>query len=106
MDYTIVADLAREVDIPSDGTLSRTVHRDQHAKVVLFAFDAGQELSEHKAGRAALVQVLKGRLTLTLAGDVHEAGEGAFVSMAPGLPHALRAETPTVMLLTLYGPGD
>lgn len=103
MDYTFIANLAEETEIPAAGTLSRTLHRDDLAKVVLFAFDAGQELSEHRAARPALIQVVKGRLTLTLNGNVHEAGEGSFVSMPAGLPHALRAETPSVMLLTLLG---
>lgn len=103
MDYTFIADLADQTEIPAGGTLSRTIHRDDLAKVVLFAFDAGQELSEHQAGRPALIQVVKGRLALTLDGKVHEANEGSFVSMPAGLPHAVRAETPAVMLLTLLG---
>lgn len=103
MDYTFIPDLAAQMEVPADGTLSRTIHRDDLAKVVLFAFDAGQELSDHKAGRPAMIQVVKGRLTLTLDGDVHEAGEGSFVYMPPGLPHAVRAETPALMVLTLLG---
>lgn len=51
MDYTFVADVAAQTEIPADGTLSRTLYRDEHVKVVLFAFDAGQELSEHTAAR-------------------------------------------------------
>ena len=86
MDYTFVADLATQIEIPPDGTLSRTLHRDDQAKVVLFAFDAGQELSEHTAARPALIHVVRGRFRLTLNGA-----------------HALRAETPAVMVLTLLG---
>ena len=103
MDYTFVADLATATEIPADGTLSRTLYRDDQIKVVLFAFDAGQELSEHTAARPALIQVVRGRFTLTLDGDVHDGGEGTFVHMPAGLPHALRAETPAVMVLTLLG---
>lgn len=103
MTYTFMADLAAQIEIPVAGTLIRTLHRDDHAKVVLFAFDGGQELSEHQASRPALIQVVKGRLTLTLDGDVLDAGEGSFVHMPAGLPHAVRAETPAVMLLTLVG---
>lgn len=55
MDYTFIADLAAQTEIPDEGTLSRTIHRDDHVKVVLFAFDADQELSEHQAGRPALI---------------------------------------------------
>lgn len=92
---------SRSVEIPPDGTLSRTVHQDDHVKIVVFAFDAGQELSEHKAGTAATVVVTRGRLRFTLDGETFPLGEGGLVHMAPGAPHALRAEEPTVMLLTL-----
>lgn len=101
--YTVVPDVAAEADVPAGGTLSRTLYRDGDAKVVLFAFDAGQELSEHRAGRAALIQIIQGRLTLTLDGDVHEVGERSLVHMPAGLPHGVRAETPAIMLLTLLG---
>lgn len=44
---------------------------------------------------------MRGRLSLTLDGNVHDAAEGSFVHMPVGLPHAVRAETPAIMLLTL-----
>ncbi|MCU0270098.1 MAG: cupin domain-containing protein [Acidimicrobiales bacterium] len=97
---TTVVDTSTE-PVPADGTLSRTLHRDDHVKVVLFAFDAGQELSEHRAGTAATVTVTRGRLAFTVDGETHEMGPGAFLHMAAGAPHALRALEPTIMVLTL-----
>lgn len=101
------------LDIPPDGTSSRTIHQDEHVKAVVFAFDAGQELSEHRAGMAAAtVVVARGRLSFSLAGETFPLAEGAVVHMPAGALHALRAEEPTVMLLTLLrddrgaGPGD
>ena len=99
--YTFIADLAREVEIPTDGTLSRTLYQDENVKVVVFAFSAGQELSEHTAARPAVLHVLEGQIALTLGSDHHEAAAGAWVHMPPNLPHSLRAETPAVVLLLL-----
>ena len=44
-----VADLASLIPVNPDSTVSRTVLRGEGARIVLFSFDAGQELSEHTA---------------------------------------------------------
>ncbi len=99
--FVYVADLAREVTPPADGTLSRTLFQDARLKAVLFGFAAGQELSEHAASIPAVMHFLSGEATVTLGDDVKEVGLGAWVHMAPGLRHAIRAKTPVVMLLLL-----
>jgi quercetin dioxygenase-like cupin family protein len=58
-------------------------------------------LTEHRASRAAIVQVLSGRLRLTADGEDLDAGPGFWLHMTDGTPHALVAIEPTVMLLTL-----
>lgn len=65
-------------------------HSSADAKVVHFAFAAGEELSEHTASRPATVQIISGRFELTLAGERVDAGPGVWVYMERGLPHALR----------------
>ncbi|MBN1220622.1 MAG: hypothetical protein JXM69_17005 [Anaerolineae bacterium] len=48
--YTFVADLRQQIpDIPADSIISRTLYNTDEVKVILFAFAAGQELSEHTA---------------------------------------------------------
>jgi quercetin dioxygenase-like cupin family protein len=96
-----VADLRAEVSTPTGGILSRTIHEDEGLTLVVFAFDAGQELSEHTSARAAIVEVLDGTATVTLGGETHQAGPGAWIAMPPGMPHSIRATTPLVMTLTL-----
>lgn len=98
---TQIADLTQEVEIPQNGTLSRTVYSDQQIKVVLFGFDAGQELSEHTAAMPAVIQILRGEARLTLGADTLEAGAGAWVHMPTRLPHSVFARTPMLMLLTM-----
>ncbi|NND03248.1 MAG: hypothetical protein HKN91_10715, partial [Acidimicrobiia bacterium] len=46
---TVFRDLAAEVEIPTEGTLSKVIYKDDQVRLVLFAFDAGQELTEHTA---------------------------------------------------------
>jgi len=98
--YTLVADLAGQ-DVPADGILSRTLYNDDAVKVVVFAFAAGQELSEHTAAMPALLQIVKGTARLTLGDDTIEADAGAWVHMPAQLRHAVHATTPLVMLLVL-----
>jgi quercetin dioxygenase-like cupin family protein len=100
-DYTHFADLAREVEPPAKGILSRTLYNDDRLKVVLFAFAAGEELSEHTASMPAVVHFLSGEATLTLGADAVEAGPNTWAHMAAGLRHSVRVKAPTVMLLLL-----
>jgi len=99
--YLQIPDLAQTVEIPRDGILSRTVYSDAAISVVIFGFDAGQELSEHTAARPALLQILRGEATLTLAGDTLMAGPGFWVHMPAGLPHSVVATSPLVLQLVL-----
>ena len=100
-DATVLNDIASEVEIPPDGTLSRVLYQDGQVRLIVFAFDAGQELTEHTAASPAVVQVLRGRLHLTLRGEETTAGPGSWIHMPAQLPHSVRAEEPSVMLLTL-----
>lgn len=93
--------LLSEALIPKGGILSRTLYSGQGHKVVLFAFDAGQELSEHTASRPALLQILSGKGSLKLGQEELEIQPGSLAYTPAGLVHAVRAESPMVMLLTL-----
>lgn len=97
----VIPDLSSEVDVPLSGTLSRVLHQDDRLRLVLFAFDAGQELTEHRSGSAAVVQVVSGRLKFSASGEKSDLKPGAWLYMAPGEEHALEAVEPTLMLLTL-----
>jgi quercetin dioxygenase-like cupin family protein len=99
--HTYLASLHAEIEVPSNGILSRTVHEDERITLVLFGFDTGQELSEHTSSRAALIEVLEGTAEITLDGETHDAGPGTWLAMPPGMRHAIRATSPMRMALTL-----
>ncbi len=99
--YSLFSNVAAEIEPPADGTLSRTLHQDEHLKVVLFGFSAGQELSEHTASSPAIMHFLRGEADVSLGTDRHPATAGTWIHMPPQLPHSIRAKTPVVMLLLL-----
>ncbi|RMG80389.1 MAG: cupin domain-containing protein [Chloroflexi bacterium] len=99
--YVLHEDLASLVEVQPETIASRTFHKEGHARAVLFAFDTGQELTEHTSSHAAIIQILQGRARIALGDDVHNLTEGAWLYMPPQLPHSVYAETPLKMLLIL-----
>ena len=69
--------------------------------VTLFAFAAGQGLSEHTAPFDALVQVLDGDAEIAIAGAPSRLQAGDFVIMPAGIPHAVKSISAFKMLLTM-----
>jgi quercetin dioxygenase-like cupin family protein len=99
--YTHLLDLAKEVQPPDKGILSRTLFNDDRLKVVLFGFGKGEELSEHTASMPAVLHFLQGEGSLTLDDDTLQAKPGTWVHMPKGMHHSIQAKTPVVMLLLL-----
>lgn len=83
------------------GIASRVIARSAGGNVTLFAFDAGQELSEHTAPFDALVMVLQGAFDLTIGGQPVHATAGMVVRLPANVPHALVAADPARMLLIM-----
>ena len=99
--YTHFSDLAKEVQPPDKGILSRTLFSDDRLKAVLFGFAQGEELSEHTASMPAILHFLQGEAKLTLGDDTLEAKSGTWVHMPKGMRHSIQAKTPVAMLLML-----
>ena len=99
-----VISLENETGFAPNGIVSRTLLRTATGRVVLFGFSEGQELTEHTSTQHATVQILSGECEFDLAGQTHKLRAGDFISMPPGLPHAVRATKQFSMLLTLFKP--
>ncbi len=97
-----IISLAQETQFAPNGIVSRTLLRTSGARVVLFGFAEGQELTEHTSTQHALVQVLSGECEFSLAGKPHNLKPGDFFYMAPNLAHAVKATKQFSMLLTLF----
>lgn len=83
------------------GIASRVLAKSGGGTVTLFAFDAGQGLSEHQTPFDALVLVLDGALRLTIGGRPVTATPGTIVRMPANVPHAVDATAPARMLLVM-----
>jgi quercetin dioxygenase-like cupin family protein len=96
--------VSRMVDLvsyQSGAIVSRIVVKREAGNVTLFAFDSGQELSEHTAPYDALVQVLDGEAAITVAGRPFRVAVGQMIVMPAHQPHALKAVSRFKMLLTM-----
>jgi quercetin dioxygenase-like cupin family protein len=97
--------LADEVSYSPGSIVSRTLAKAPGGSLTLFAFDAGEELSEHTAPFDAFVQVLDGAVELTIGGEKVTARAGETVLMPRGVPHAVRAPGQFKMLLSMIRGG-
>ncbi len=96
-----VSRVVEMVGYQEGAVVSRTVIKQPSGNVTLFAFDRGQELSEHTAPYDALVQVLEGEAEITIAGRPHRLRAGDMIVMPANQPHAVRAAARFKMMLTM-----
>jgi quercetin dioxygenase-like cupin family protein len=83
------------------GIASRVLARTAAGNITLFAFDTGEELSEHTAPFDALVLTLAGTLTLTIGGRDVNTTPQTMVLMPANVPHAVKATEASRMLLIM-----
>jgi quercetin dioxygenase-like cupin family protein len=81
--------------------VSRQITKAEGGNVTLFAFDEGQELSEHAAPFDALVHVLDGEAEIKISGKPFLLKAGQAIIMPANLPHAVKAPIKFKMLLTM-----
>ena len=89
------------VDYQAGSVVSRTIIDKPAGTLTLFAFDAGQGLSEHTAPFDALVYLLDGRAEVIIAGKPLQLKQGEMVIMPANQPHALKALRRFKMLLAM-----
>lgn len=93
--------LPQLVEYQGGSIVSRMLLSQPAGSVTLFAFDAGESLSEHTAPYDALVQVLEGELLISISGKPHSVPSGQAIIMPAHEPHALKAQARSKMLLTM-----
>lgn len=93
--------LGEIVDYSDGSVVSRTIKKGKAGTLTVFAFDAGEGLSEHTAPFDAFVQILDGEAELTIDGSQVLAKAGETVLMPANIPHALHAANRFKMLLIM-----
>ncbi|MFZ5910187.1 MAG: cupin domain-containing protein [Chloroflexota bacterium] len=96
-----ILNLADLVNYQTGSVVSRQITKAEAGNVTLFAFDAGQELSEHTAPFDALVHVVEGEAQILISGKSFSLTAGQAIIMPANEPHAVKATTPFKMLLTM-----
>jgi quercetin dioxygenase-like cupin family protein len=89
------------VDYQAGSVVSRTIIDKPAGTLTLFAFDAGQGLSEHTAPFDALVYLLDGMAEVTISGKHLQLKQGEMVIMPANQPHAIKALRRFKMLLVM-----
>jgi quercetin dioxygenase-like cupin family protein len=88
-------------DYQSGSVVSTEIIKKEVGTVTIFAFDKGQGLSEHSAPFDALVQIIDGAGEITISGKKNIVKKGEFIIMPANDPHALFANEPFKMVLTM-----
>jgi len=96
-----VEQLSEMVDYQSGAIVSRTLLKAVHRSTTLFAFDAGQELSEHTRSYEALLFVIEGETVVSIRGVVHHLHTGDVITLPANQPHAVKADKQFKMLLVM-----
>src|SRR5690349_18530953 len=96
-----VLPLVEMVAYQDGSVVSRQITKAEAGNITLFAFDTGQELSEHTAPFDALVQVLDGEAEIIIAGQSFHLISGQAIILPAGQPHAVQALQRFKMLLTM-----
>jgi quercetin dioxygenase-like cupin family protein len=82
--------------------VSRTLLRTPSGNVTVFAFDAGESLSEHTAPHEALILGIEGEGVITLSGEQFRLQPGEMIRLPANQPHAVLATERFKMLLIMF----
>jgi len=100
----VKAQAAKLVDLAGyqeDSIVSRTIIDRSTGTVTFFAFDEGQDLSEHTAPYDALVHILDGEADVTISERTVRVKAGEIIIIPAEIPHSLKAAKKFKMLLTM-----
>jgi quercetin dioxygenase-like cupin family protein len=102
MSHHSIRQLAEDLPPPESGKQSMILLDDAISKIVLFAFAPGAGLAEHVAPFPAVIQIIQGEAALTVGEESVAGKPGTWIQMAAKTPHSISAQSPVVMLLTLF----
>ena len=89
------------IDYADGGVISKELVHSNAGSVTLFSFDAGQGLSEHSAPFDALIQVIEGKMELTVEGTKHVISAGESFIIPIGAHHSVNAAERFRMIITM-----
>jgi quercetin dioxygenase-like cupin family protein len=81
--------------------VSRMIVYKKSGTITLFAFDAGEGLSEHTAPFDAIASIIDGEAEISIEKTQYLLREGQMIIMPANKPHALHAQQRFKMMLTM-----
>lgn len=96
-----ILNLAEMVSYQPGSVVSRQITKADAGNVTLFAFDEGQGLSEHTTPFDALAHIVDGEAEIMISGKSYHLKNGEAIIMPADEPHAVKANGPFKMLLTM-----
>jgi len=97
----LVLNLLKAVEWNEQGPRTRLLSDNGDSRLILLTLRAGQELKEHLSPSKLIVQVIEGSVAFTADGQQVILQAGMLCQIVTGLPHQLRAEKDTVLLLIM-----
>ncbi|SDM43758.1 cupin domain-containing protein [Halarsenatibacter silvermanii] len=101
MQDSTVHNIQETIEYQKNSIVSKTVIDKDTGTVTLFAFDEGQNLSEHSAPHEAMVHVIDGVGEYTIGGKTHRVEAGEMIVMPADIPHSVRAPEKFKMVLIM-----
>lgn len=95
------AALRAEAHASVAGHRQLAVVRHGPVSMILFALEKGGHLKEHQADGEVIIHVLRGQLSVTVAGEEVTLAAGQLLALAPGQRHAVSALEESDMLLCI-----
>ena len=99
--HSKILNFATDIEYAADGIVSKRILQKTTGNVSLFAFDKGQQLSEHSAPFDAMVQVIEGLATIYINKEPYQMKGGESIIMPANIPHSVFATEQFKMLLTM-----
>jgi quercetin dioxygenase-like cupin family protein len=98
---TPIVPLGTAVEYSPHSIVSRVILKKTNGQVTLFAFDAGEELSEHTTPYDAIISVTDGTADVTIGGTPYRVNSGEAIILPANIPHAVKAADKFKMMLTM-----
>ncbi len=98
---TEVKNLLNELNYQEDSIVSKILLKKETGNITLFAFDAGQGLTEHTSPFDALIQCIDGKIEIKVGGENFSVSSGDILRLPASVPHGLKAVEKSKMILTM-----
>ncbi|MGN1322066.1 MAG: cupin domain-containing protein [Methanosphaera sp.] len=89
------------VEYQENSVVSKELVKKETGTITVFAFDKGEGLSEHAAPYDAMIQIIDGKLELTLNKKLYTLEKDDMIIMPANAPHALHAAERFKMILSM-----